>query len=197
MMIGIVDYGAGNVGSLRNALDHLGFSCEVSSDPERLRKVERIVFPGVGSFGAGMKELRARGLGGFLKEYAAGDRPFLGICLGMQVCMESSEESPGVAGLGLVPGGVRRFRQGKVPHMGWNEVVPERGHPVLGDESFHAYFVHSFYVEPSRKEQVVGWTEYGIRFPSVMVFDRTLFVQFHPELSGDAGMALLKRFCSC
>jgi imidazole glycerol-phosphate synthase subunit HisH len=200
-MITIIDYGMGNLCSVSKALDHLGVPNEVSSDPARIEAAERVILPGVGAFGDAMTELDRRGLTGAIKRYAAGGRPLLGICLGMQVLMETSEESPGVAGLGLVAGTVRRFVTDlKVPHMGWNTVRQERPAPIFrgipAEEYF--YFVHSYYIDPAPNQDpvIAGWTNYAGEFPSVLWRGNLMATQFHPEKSQRWGLAMLRNFAA-
>jgi len=200
-MISLLDYGAGNVRSLRNAIGHLGFEPTDIERPEDILKAERLVFPGVGSFGAVMQRLHVLGYVEPLKEYLEAGRPFFGICIGLQCLFEGSEESPGVEGLGLIPGVIRRFEAGtlSVPHMGWNGVRLERESPLFdgyGGEKF--YFVHSYYAvpEPANASWLLGRTDYGGEFLSAVQQGSVAAVQFHPEKSGEAGLRLLDRFLS-
>lgn len=190
--------GHANVRSLLNALDRLGVDAALTEDPETLRRADRAILPGVGAFGAVAGRLRALGLMQALKDRLAAGRPLLGICLGLQLLMESSEESAGVEGLGAFPGGVSRlaFHPGaKVPHMGWSLVEPVRRDPVLGERPFHAYFVHSYAARPRDPSDTAAWCdEDGDRFPAAIRRGETVAVQFHPERSGPAGLALLERF---
>jgi len=198
-MITIIDYGMGNLRSVAKALDHLGVANEISSDPEKIERAERLILPGVGAFGDAMEELHRRGLVPAIKHYVAGGRPMLGICLGMQVLMETSEEAPGVAGLGLLRGTVRRFQTTlKVPHMGWNRVRRTSAAPLfdgLSDEDYF-YFVHSYYVDPLGDEldAVAGRTDYALDFPSVLWRGNLVATQFHPEKSQARGLAMLGNF---
>ena len=198
-MISLLDYGAGNVRSLRNAIHALGFELTQIERPADILKAERLIFPGVGAFGAAMERLHQLGYVEPLKRYLAAGRPFLGICIGLQTLFEGSEESPGVAGLGLIPGLIRRFADPtlSVPHMGWNGVRVERPSPFFADyqgEKF--YFVHSYRAEP--EAQNADWrlatTDYGSPFLSAVSRGRVAAVQFHPEKSGTAGLRLLKHF---
>lgn len=205
-MIAIVDYRAGNLTSVELAVRHLGFDCRVTQDPRVVREAERIIFPGVGAAGRAMGELRRMGLDHALRESYKEKKPILGICLGAQIILEESEED-GARCLGFLPGRVRRFPQElrspsgerlKIPHMGWNGVRRGgREHPVLkgwesGDEF---YFVHSFYPDPVESGHVVGWTDYGIAFPSIIGTGSLVATQFHPEKSGRSGLRLLQNFC--
>jgi imidazole glycerol-phosphate synthase subunit HisH len=197
--ITIVDYGMGNLCSVSKALDHLGVPNQITSDPERIEHAERLILPGVGAFGDAMQELDRRGLIRPIKHYAATGRPFLGICLGMQVLMDSSEEAPGVAGLGLIPGTVRRFVTDlKVPHMGWNRVRQAAAAPLFRGvaDGEYFYFVHSYYIDPEPGEaaSVAGRTDYALDFPSVLWRGGLLATQFHPEKSQRWGLQMLKNF---
>lgn len=197
----LVDTGAGNLRSVERALQRAGGQVEVSAEPERIRRAERLVVPGQGAFGDCAARL-AGGLGEALREHIARDRPYLGLCLGMQMLFEESEEAEGRRGLGVLPGRVRRFasdmrdpdepaRRLKVPHMGWNEV--EGRHPLLPERAFF-YFVHSYYCEPRDPETTVGVTEYGVRFCAAVARGALFACQFHPEKSARAGDRLLKGF---
>ncbi len=198
-MISLLDYGAGNVRSLRNAIQALGFELTQIEHSADILKAERLIFPGVGAFGAAMERLHQLGYVEPLKEYLAAERPFLGICIGLQTLFEGSEESPGVAGLGLIPGLIRRFDDPSlsVPHMGWNGVRVERPSPLFADyggEKF--YFVHSYRAEPDacNADWRLATTDYSQPFLSAVQRGRVAAVQFHPEKSGAAGLRLLKHF---
>ena len=198
-MISLLDYGAGNVRSLRNAIQALGFSLTEIERPEDILKAERLIFPGVGAFGAAMQRLHAQGYVEPLKAYLAEGRPYLGICIGLQTLFEGSEESPGVPGLGLIPGQIRRFDHASlsVPHMGWNGVRLARASPLFADYvGDKLYFVHSYRAVPGPEN--AGWllatTDYGAPFVSAVQRGRVAAVQFHPEKSGAAGLKLLRHF---
>jgi glutamine amidotransferase/cyclase len=198
-MISLLDYGAGNVRSLRNAIHSLGFELTEIERPADILKAERLIFPGVGAFGAAMERLHRLGYVEPLKEYLAAGRPYLGICIGLQTLFEGSEESPGAAGLGLIPGTIRRFESGalSVPHMGWNGVRVERPSPLFaGYGGEPLYFVHSYCALPGPESEPwrLATTDYGVPFLSAVERGRVTAVQFHPEKSGAAGLALLKRF---
>ncbi len=198
-MISLLDYGAGNVRSLRNAIQALGFELTEIEHPSDILKAERLIFPGVGAFGAAMERLHQLGYVEPLKEYLAAGRPFLGICIGLQTLFEGSEESPGVAGLGLIPGLIRRFDDPNlsVPHMGWNGVRVERPSPLFADyEGEKFYFVHSYRAEPDARnaDWRLATTDYGQPFLSAVSRGRVAAVQFHPEKSGAAGLRLLRHF---
>ncbi len=200
MSLAIIDYGMGNLASVRKAIQHLGGRAQVTSDPQKISRAKGLILPGVGAFGEAMAELRKRGLITPIRQSIAGGKPFLGLCLGLQLLFESSEESPGVRGLGILPGKVRRLprkKDLKVPHMGWNRVEPETGNPLLHgipDGAF-MYFVHSFYADPADGSVVAARTEYGCRFPSV-IWDggRVFATQFHPEKSQKWGLKILENF---
>ena len=196
--VSVVATGHANVRSLLNALDRLGAAATLTTGAETVRNADKLILPGVGAFGAVMKRLDFLGLVQPLRERIRAGRPLLGICLGQQLLLTSSEESPGVPGLGAIPGTVKRLQvTEKVPHMGWNEVVPAGNDPVIGTSTFYAYFVHSYATWPREEKDVAAWCEYGgTRFPAALRRGETLALQFHPERSGEAGLALLGRFLS-
>jgi imidazole glycerol phosphate synthase glutamine amidotransferase subunit len=197
----LVDYGAGNLSSVANALREIGLDPVVAATPDRLADATHLVLPGVGSFGDCMRQLGARGLLPAIREWVAAGKPYLGICLGYQILFDSSEESPGVPGLGIVPGTVRRFKPLpglKVPHMGWNSAVPR--HPGtgnwagLGDEPYF-YFVHSYFPVPDDPQVIAAHTTYGDdTFAAAIERPGLLACQFHPEKSQDAGLRLIRNF---
>ena len=199
--IGIIDYGMGNLHSLSRALSRAAgeMRVEVSYDPDKLRKANRLVLPGVGGVGHCMRELGRLELDEFVRE-TVGQVPIMGICLGMQALLDYSEENNGVDALGVFPGEVRRFAkaaQRKVPHMGWNRVRFEREHPLWRgiEQDAWFYFVHSYFARPLRDEQIIGSTEYGgERFCSALLRDGVFATQFHPEKSQNAGMQMLVNF---
>jgi glutamine amidotransferase len=203
-MIGIVDYQAGNLTSVARALDYLGIPWIISSDPEKLRACERIIFPGVGAARSAMESLSQFGLDDLLKEAFARGVPIMGICLGTQIIMDESEEDGGTKTLGLIPGKVRRFpyplisngEKLKVPHMGWNSVSWLREHPLLKgiEPDYEYYFVHSYYPQPESPDVSLGVTSYGITFPSGLLYRNLVAFQFHPEKSGRPGLKLIKNF---
>lgn len=200
-MTTIIDYHAGNLTSVRLAFEALGRPVEVSSDPARVRAAERVVFPGVGAAASAMQNLRALGLDGAIREVAAAGVPFLGICLGTQILLDESEEDGGTACLGIVAGAAARFRPRshweKVPQMGWNQVRQVRPHPVFRGirDGADFYFVHSYYPVPASGECAVATTEYcGVAFASSIGRGNVVATQFHPEKSGETGLALLENF---
>lgn len=193
-----MDYGRGNLRSVAKALTRVGAEPEPVVGPDDFQGKALVVLPGVGAFGDAMGALGRQGLIGPLREWLRAGRPFLGICLGYQMLFESSEESPGVSGLGWLPGRVVRFPAsvGKVPHMGWNRVVwREEARARLGGlEDDYFYHVHSFYPEQAKEVEACATTYGGVRFPSGIFVGRALAVQFHPEKSQAAGLDLLSRF---
>jgi glutamine amidotransferase len=201
-MIGLVDYGMGNRRSVEKALEHIGAHVLVSSDPTALRDASGLVVPGVGAFPMAMERLRGLGLDEFLIERASAGVPLLGICLGMHLAFERSTERGGATGLGIVPGAVRELAAGqlKLPQIGWNEVRWERPAAILDGlrETPVYYHVHSFVAVPDDPDDVLGSSEYGERFASVVARDSFLGVQFHPEKSSHDGLALLAHWvASC
>ena len=193
--IAVIDYGGGNVGSLLAALERRGATFMLTGDPSVVRRAGAAMLPGDGAFGATMDALRERGLDSAVRETIGAGRPFLGLCVGLQVLFDSSDEYGGAAGLGVLPGEVRRFtRAPRVPHMGWNDLVIERTHPFvdgLADGAW-AYFLHSYRVEAA--DSLVASCEYGERFAAIVARDNVMATQFHPEKSRTAGGRLLDNF---
>ncbi|MBD0253023.1 MAG: imidazole glycerol phosphate synthase subunit HisH [Rubrobacter sp.] len=197
--VAVVDYDAGNTLSVTRALEKVGARADLTSDPERVTAADAVVLPGVGAFGDCMGKLRKRGMDEACTEAFRSGKPFLGVCVALQVIFEASEESPGVAGLGLMPGRVVRLAPNglKVPHIGWNELSLVRDHPVLdGLDGEAFYFVHSYYPEPGERRDLIGETEYGARFCSAAGRENLVAVQFHPEKSSGAGLKLYENFLS-
>lgn len=198
-MIAIVDYGMGNLHSVSKAVERLGAQATVTADPQELALADAIILPGVGAFGDAMQALQATGLANVLKELAHAGKPLLGICLGMQLLFEQSEEHGEHAGLGLLSGRVVRFEPGayKVPHMGWNELIwkqPEH-ELVRGLPEGHVYFVHSYHALAEEPSDVVAVCEYAGREVTAIVGRQNVYgMQFHPEKSGQLGMQLLQQF---
>ncbi len=197
-MIVVIDYGMGNLRSVSKALESLGASVRVSSDPADVAAADKVILPGVGAFPAAMRELSARGLIGPLKAAIAA-KPYLGICLGLQLLFERSDEGEGGEGLGILPGEVRRFaaQDGlKVPHMGWNQVQGQGACPLLKGvpAGSYFYFVHSYFGVPTDRSVIALETEYGTTFASMVWKDRLFATQFHPEKSQALGLQLLKNF---
>jgi imidazole glycerol phosphate synthase glutamine amidotransferase subunit len=199
--VALVDYGAGNLSSVANALREIGVQPVIAASPEALTDATQLVLPGVGSFGDCMAQLESRGLLSAIRDWVAAGKPYLGICLGYQILFDSSEESPGVAGLGIVPGTVRRFKQTpglKIPHMGWNSALPltpESGNWTgLGAEPYF-YYVHSYFPVPDDKAVIAAETDYGDdAFAAAIEMPNLLACQFHPEKSQDAGIRLIRNF---
>lgn len=193
-MIGIIDYGMGNLRSVLKAIEFLGGEGRVTARAEELDACEKLILPGVGSFGAGMENLRRGGLDEYVRRRAAEGTPLLGICLGMQFLLEESEEEGLFQGLGLVKGRVVPFTEGKIPHMGWNAVEDMRGplfDGILSGTQF--YFVHSYFADTA-EEYTLGKTEYYRTFASAVGKNNVFGVQFHPEKSGAAGLQLLRNY---
>jgi len=196
-MITLLDYGAGNVRSVINAIETLGPKVKVVSNIDDILSAEKLVFPGVGNFESMMRTLNKKNYVGALKDYLLSNRPYLGICLGLQALFEESEEAPDTKGLGLITGHVKKFDIDlSVPHIGWNGINIKNESRIFnglrGDEKF--YFVHSFYVVPDDDSLVLTTTNYGLEFVSGIQKGNITATQFHPEKSGDAGITLLKNF---
>ncbi len=197
MKIGVVDYEAGNLRSVETVLKHLGADYLVSSDPDQLYKSDKIVFPGVGEASSAMSVLKKYSLDDFLKSFAATGKLILGICLGCQIILDSSEEGPADC-LSLIPGRVVSFKKDKglkIPQIGWNSVVSEKNHFLFRGipEGSSFYFVHSYYPEVD-DEFSIGRTDYGVNFSSAVARDNVSAVQFHPEKSGRHGIKLIDNF---
>jgi len=200
-LIGIVDYNMGNLASVKNAFSLLGEEVVVESDPDRLKQYDKLILPGVGAFGDAMEHLQVNGMDTAVKDYAKSGNYMLGICLGMQLLFDSSEEFGSNEGLGLIPGKIVGFDTSvfshplKVPHMGWNRMFTKE-HPLFEgmDQEHYLYFVHSFHAVCENKENIIGETEYGYRFSSAVQKDNILGIQPHPEKSHKNGLAILKNF---
>ena len=216
-IITIIDYGASNIRSVQKAFEHIGARTQLTADPDVVRQAGKLVLPGVGAFGSGMDGLRRHDLPAAIREAVRRGVPFLGVCVGMQLLFDESDEMGIHQGLGLIPGRVTRFPTNftihkpvlslpqdsqftihhlKVPHMGWNQLEPAGEHPLLrgvqpGD---YAYFVHSYYCEPREATAVLAWTDYGFPFASVVAQDNIYGLQFHPEKSQSVGLRILENF---
>ncbi len=202
--IAVIDYGMGNLHSVGKALEHVSSArVQITSDPQVIRDADRIVLPGVGAIRDCMAQMQQHQLLDVIREVSS-DRPFLGICVGMQALLDSSEENGGVDCLGLMPGRVRAFGQSlyqdqqrlKVPHMGWNTVAQRLPHPLWHNIADHSrfYFVHSYYVEAENPRQVAGSCQYGVEFAAALADGSRFAVQFHPEKSQSTGLQLLQNF---
>jgi glutamine amidotransferase len=197
--IAVLDYGMGNRRSVHKALEHVGARVIVSGDPEAVRGADGLVVPGVGAFPQGMRNLRERGLDQLIRRHAGAGRPLLGICLGMQLLFDGSNELSPTSGLGLIAGEVSYLRapELRLPHIGWNVVHPERPSPLLAglpELGCAFYHVHSLVARPADPADVVGSTVYGERFASIVGRGNVLGVQFHPEKSSRDGLAMLRNF---
>lgn len=207
-MIAIVDYGMGNLRSVQKALQKLGFDAEITGDVETVRRADKLILPGVGAFGAAMRNLRRAGLDRAIREFIDRGKPFLGICLGLQLLFDLSEETwttEQERGLGILRGKVVRFPDGltdeqgkplKVPHIGWNALhFPRRDRLFDGvEEGSHVYFVHSYFPVPDEEEMVTAVSDYGIPFCCAVQFEDIRAVQFHPEKSSSVGLRILRNF---
>ena len=200
-MVAIIDYDAGNIRSVEKAVRYLGKEAVVTSDPEKILAADRVILPGVGAFGDAMKRLHAMGLVEVIRQVAERGTPFLGICLGLQLLFEKSEESPGVAGLGLLQGEILRLPELpglKVPHIGWNSLkYPNPGRLFRGiPEDSYVYFVHSYYLKAQDEGIVTATTEYGTLVHASVESGNLFACQFHPEKSSETGLTILENFLS-
>lgn len=197
--IAIIDYQMGNLRSVQKGFEKVGYQAEISSDPEVIRKADRVVLPGVGAFGDAIAELHRRNLVEVIREVAAKDRPLLGICLGLQLLFEVGFEGGRFEGLGILPGTVERFSlppEWKVPHMGWNQGKILGDYPAFRDiaNNSYFYFVHSYYVKPTDRSIVAIESDYGHPFCAAVVRGNLVATQFHPEKSQENGLKILKNF---
>lgn len=199
-VIAVVDYGAGNLQSVKKALDFIGAPCIITKNADEIQKADKVILPGVGSFGDAMDSMHKSGLTDAVKEAALSGKPFLGICLGLHLLFEESEESPGAKGLGILKGKIRKIplEEGiKVPHMGWNslEVKQHDGVFASAKDGDYVYFVHSYYLTADNPEEVAARTVYGSTVIDAAVKNGNLCaVQFHPEKSGSVGLNMLRNF---
>ena len=198
-MIGIIDYDAGNIRSVEKALAYLGEETVVSRDPQVLLKADKVILPGVGSFGQAMENLYRYNLVPVIKEMVKNNTPFLGICLGLQLLFESSEETPGVEGLGILKGRILRIPPSeglKIPHMGWNSIDIKEGSRLFEgiDRQSYMYFVHSYYLKARNPEDVAATTWYSTDIHAAVEHDNIFACQFHPEKSSELGLRILKNF---
>ncbi|QDT65346.1 imidazole glycerol phosphate synthase subunit HisH [Calycomorphotria hydatis] len=199
-MISIVDYGMGNLRSVQKACEKVGIDAEITDDPAAIRDAERLILPGVGAFRDAIAALREQGMVEPVLGHIDSGKPFLGICLGLQLLFDRSYEDGEYEGLGVISGEVIRFRDvpGKIPHMGWNTLEPTGDCPLLKDipPTAHFYFVHSYYVVPDQESVVAARTEYGPHFASMIQRGNMFATQFHPEKSQSVGLQLLKNFAT-
>ena len=200
-MIAIVDYNMGNLASVKNAFAKLGKETVVESNPAKFKEYDKLILPGVGAFGDAMEHLRERDMINAIKEFAASGKPMIGICLGMQLLFESSEEFGEHEGLGLIKGHVKAFDTSKfseplkVPHMGWNRMFTKE-HPLFDglDENHYLYFVHTYHVTCTDSKDIIGETDYGYRFTSAVAHNNIMGIQPHPEKSHENGLKILENF---
>jgi len=199
-MIAIIDYQMGNLRSVQKAFFKMGARAVVTSSKSEIARAKKVILPGVGAFGDGMKELKKLGLIQIIKDAICDDKPFFGICLGMQLLFDKSEEAPGIKGLGILKGDVKKFKLPstyKIPHMGWNQIkksADKRG--LLRDipDNSYVYFVHSYYCDPKDKTIITATTDYSIDFASMICKDNIFGCQFHPEKSQNTGLNIVKNF---
>lgn len=200
-MIAIIDYDAGNIKSVEKAFLALGEECVVTRDRKTIMSAEKAVLPGVGSFEDAMKHLNEYGLVEVIKDFVATGKPFLGICLGLQLLFDSSEESPGVKGLSLLPGKVIRFPEDaglKIPQIGWNSINISQGSRLFKDipNGSFVYFVHSYYLKADNKEDVAATADYALVYDAAVEKNNIFATQFHPEKSSETGLSILKNFAN-
>ncbi len=196
-MITIIDYGAGNLRSVLNAIAKLGYTTKIVSTPQEVDEAEGLILPGVGAAGHIMESLKALGLDNAIRQYINQNRYFLGICVGMQVLLDKTDENGGHDCLNIIPGSVRKFNEDlKVPHMGWNQVKQKQNHPVFAGipDKTDFYFVHSYYCDPHDKAVIAGETTYGKTFCSAIIKGNMIATQFHPEKSGEPGLRIYDNF---
>lgn len=200
-MIAIIDYGAGNIQSVRKALEHIGCDCRVTNDKEEILAADAAVLPGQGSFGDCMQSMESDGIKDTVKAFIQTGKPFLGICVGLQLLFEGSEESEGTEGLGIFKGTIKRIPDAeglKIPHMGWNSLSVSESSRLLhglGDAPF-VYFVHSYYLDAQDKSIVAAQTEYGVTIDAAVEQGNLFATQFHPEKSGKTGLQILRNFAA-
>lgn len=198
-MVAIVDYDAGNINSVEKAVRHLGYECVTTRDEEEIKKASSLILPGVGAFGDAMDRLTGYNLVDVIKDYISSGRPFLGICLGLQLLYEESEEDPGVKGLGILKGRIKRIpkeEELKVPNIGWNSLeFPKKGRLFAGlEEGTFVYFVHSYYLSAADRDTVTATIDYGTLIDASVEKDNVFACQFHPEKSSAEGLRILQNF---
>ena len=194
--LAIIDYGAGNVKSVKNALNYLKVDSTITKKQREILDADKLIFPGVGNFGYIMENLRKKKIDYAIAKFIASGKPYLGICLGLQVLFEESEEAKGVKGLGIFKGKVVKFTNGKVPQIGWNKIIPIQKNSKNFLEGY-AYFVNSYYAVPENKNIVATKTDYFGEFTSALQHENITAVQFHPEKSGEYGLKLLEQWLKC
>ena len=198
-MIAVVDYGAGNLHSVQNALNYIGVENTITGEAQAIRRADKVILPGVGAFGDAMKSLEAAGLSEVVRDTVKEEKPLLGICLGLHLLFEESEESPGIPGLGILPGKIVKIParpQLKIPHIGWNSITLTKKSRILEDlpkEPF-VYFVHSYYAKPQDPKVVSATVEYGTELEIAVEAGNLFATQFHPEKSGKTGLKILENF---
>lgn len=198
-MVAIIDYGAGNLQSVKKALDFLGYESEITMDREKILSASHVILPGVGSFGDAMASIRERGIEDTIKQAASGEKHFLGICLGLQLMFEKSDETPGVEGLGIFKGDIVKIPSEnglKVPHMGWNSINLKQTDGIFSGirDGSYFYFVHSYYLKNAEPDVVAATAQYGVEIECAIQKGRVCATQFHPEKSSETGLRLLKNF---
>lgn len=198
-MTAIIDYGAGNLMSVKKALDYIGAQSEITSDPAVIKSADSVSLPGVGAFGDAMDSMRGKGLDGAVTAAALSGKPFLGICLGLQLLFETSDETPGAKGLALLNGNISAIPKTgglKVPHIGWNSIEIRENSRLFSEipNSAYFYFVHSYYLNGANESDVAATTEYGVKIECAVERGNLFATQFHPEKSGAAGLQVLKNF---
>jgi imidazole glycerol-phosphate synthase subunit HisH len=199
-MIGVLDYGMGNLRSVTNAIEYIGFDAHLISVPSDLKQITHLILPGVGSYSQAMKNLKESGLIEVIQNHIDSGKPFLGICLGMQILASKGFEHGETDGMGIIDGKVTPFelrREFLVPHMGWNTMKLQRSHPLFEGMKPHIdyYFVHSFHFQTEKDENILAVTNYESNFNSVVVKENVVGVQFHPEKSQESGLKILENFC--
>lgn len=192
MKVVIIDYGAGNLKSITNMLSFLAVDYEISSDADVILAADKLIFPGQGHFKQSMDALNSKKLAPVIKKAVEQGTDFLGICLGLQILFEKSEEAPGIKGLGIIKGEVKKFTKGKIPQIGWNKITTTKNNTYLSDDFF--YFVNSYYVKPHDESIVSAYCDYNIKFCASIQKDNLTAVQFHPEKSSEAGLKFFKKW---
>ncbi len=196
-MIAVIDYGAGNIRNVVNAINRLGYQIKLTSEPGVILSADTVILPGVGAAGDTVSSLKKLNLIEPVRTIITENKPFMGICIGLQILFSETEEDKGQKCLDIFPGTVKKLPAGqKIPHMGWNQVKQNIDHPVFDGvpNNSHFYFVHSYYVDPEDKSLIAGMTDYGVEFCSMIAKDNMIGTQFHPEKSGDAGLRILDNF---